>query len=135
MSNSSAAPRLCDVRNTCRSIRANWTSAKRRERRQLAKTRQRQLLGWMAGGVRTRASNVKAPLETRPDRTAYDVPLTKREHQVVRNLTHGLSNREIAECLDISIDTVKEHMQNVRRKLNLSDRTAVAVWAVKKGLV
>ena len=83
----------------------------------------------------TRAGKMKAFLDTRPDPTADDVPLTKREYQVVRNLAHGLSNREIAKCLDISIETVKEHVQNVLRKLDCQGRTAVAVWAVKKGLV
>jgi DNA-binding NarL/FixJ family response regulator len=87
----------------------------------------------LAGG--TRAANMKAFLETRPDPEADDVPLTKREYQVVRNLAHGLSNREIAKSLDISIETVKEHVQNLLRKLAMPDRTAVAVWAVKKGLV
>jgi DNA-binding NarL/FixJ family response regulator len=83
----------------------------------------------------TRAGNMKAFLETRPDPLADEVPLTKREYQVVRNLAHGMSNREIASCLNISIETVKEHVQNVMRKLKLSDRTAVAVWAVKRNLV
>ncbi len=83
----------------------------------------------------TRASDMKTFLETRPDPKADDVPLTKREYHVVRNLALGLSNREIAKSLDISIETVKEHVQNVLRKLDMPDRTAVAVWAVKKGLV
>jgi DNA-binding NarL/FixJ family response regulator len=86
-------------------------------------------------GDDTRASDMKAFLDTRPDPKADDVPLTKREYQVVRNLALGLSNREIAKSLDISIETVKEHVQNVFRKLDLRDRTEVAVWAVKKGLV
>jgi len=83
----------------------------------------------------TRAGDMKAFLETRPDPKADEVPLTKREYQVVRNLAHGLSNREIAKSLDISIETVKEHVQNVLRKLDMPDRTAAAVWAVKKGLI
>ena len=83
----------------------------------------------------TRAGNMKAFLKMRPDPTADEVPLTKREYQVVRNLAHGLSNREIAKCWDISIETVKEHVQNVFRKLALSNRTSVAVWAMKKDLV
>ena len=86
-------------------------------------------------GEATQASDMKAFLDTRPDPTADDVPLTKREYQVVRNLAHGLSNREIAKSLEISVETVKEHMQNVLRKLGMADRTEVAVWAVKKGLV
>ena len=83
----------------------------------------------------TRASTMKAFLDKRADPTADDVPLTKREYQVLRHLAHGLSNREIGKSLDISIETVKEHVQNILRKLDASDRTEVAVWAVKRGLV
>ena len=86
-------------------------------------------------GEGTPASDMKAFLDKRPDPTADDVPLTKREYQVVRNLALGLSNREIAKSLDISVETVKEHVQNILRKLDMADRTMVAVWAVKKGLV
>ena len=50
MNNSPNAPRLQDVRNTCQSIRANWTSAQRRERQQLARTKQRQLIRWLSAG-------------------------------------------------------------------------------------
>src|SRR5207244_79656 len=64
-----------------------------------------------------------------------DIPLTNREVQVVRHVALGLSNREIGRSLDISIETVKEHVQNVLRKLEADDRTEAAVWAVKKGLV
>jgi DNA-binding NarL/FixJ family response regulator len=83
----------------------------------------------------TRAGDMKTFLQTRPDPKADEVPLTKREYQVVRNLALGLSNREIAKSLDISIETVKEHLQNVLRKLDMPDRTAVAVWAMKQGLI
>jgi len=64
-----------------------------------------------------------------------DIPLTNREVQVVRHVALGLSNREIGRSLDISIETVKEHVQNILRKLEAGDRTEAAVWAVKKGLV
>ena len=53
----------------------------------------------------------------------------------MRHVALGLSNREIGRSLEISIETVKEHVQNVLRKLEASDRTEAAVWAVKKGLV
>lgn len=64
-----------------------------------------------------------------------DIPLTNREVQVLRHVAMGLSNREIGASLDISIETVKEHVQNILRKLEASDRTEAAVWAVRKGLV
>jgi DNA-binding NarL/FixJ family response regulator len=61
-------------------------------------------------------------------------PLTPRETDVARQLSFGLTNREIAMALSISQETVKEHVQNLLLKLNLRDRTQAAVWAVRKGL-
>jgi len=83
----------------------------------------------------SRLSEIKQRLTTRLDPTEDDVPLTKREYQVLRHLAYGLSNREIGRSLSISIETVKEHVQNILRKLDAADRTEVAVWAVKRGLV
>lgn len=40
----------------------------------------------------------------------------------------GLSNQEIADSLEISVETVKEHVQNLLRKISVSDRTQAAVW-------
>jgi len=64
-----------------------------------------------------------------------DVPLTQRETQVLRHVALGLSNKEIGRSLDISVETVKEHVQNILRKIAVNDRTQAAVWAVRKGLV
>lgn len=64
-----------------------------------------------------------------------DVPLTRRELQVLQHIAMGLSNREIGSSLDISVETAKEHVQNILRKLNVNDRTQAAVWAVRKELV
>jgi len=63
-----------------------------------------------------------------------DYALTHREMEVLGKLADGLSNNGIAESLEISRETVKEHVQNVLRKLGLSDRTQAAVWAVRSGL-
>ena len=63
------------------------------------------------------------------------VPLTTRETQVLRHVALGLSNKEIGRSLTISIETVKEHVQNILRKIDVADRTQAAVWAVKRGLV
>lgn len=64
-----------------------------------------------------------------------EVPLTQRETQVLRHLALGLSNKEIGNSLSISIETVKEHVQHLLRKIDATDRTQAAVWAVRKGLV
>ncbi|GAB5404230.1 MAG: response regulator transcription factor [Aureliella sp.] len=79
---------------------------------------------------------VQSTMEKRKDRTdSKDIPLTNRELQVLRHIALGLSNREIGTSLEISVETVKEHVQNILRKLDTTDRTAAAVWAVKSGLI
>jgi DNA-binding NarL/FixJ family response regulator len=83
----------------------------------------------------TPLSKMKAELDKRLDPAADDVPLTRREYQVLRHMAFGLSNREIAKSLAISIETVKEHVQNLLRKLKVADRTEAAVWAMQRKLV
>lgn len=61
--------------------------------------------------------------------------LTPRELDVLRALAHGLTNREIAERLVISETTVKTHISSILSKLQLTDRTQAALWAVREGLV
>ena len=64
-----------------------------------------------------------------------EVPLTQRESEVLKQLAYGLTNKEIAQTLHISYETVKEHVQHILRKIGVSDRTQAAVWAVRKELV
>jgi DNA-binding NarL/FixJ family response regulator len=64
-----------------------------------------------------------------------EVPLTQRESEVLRQMAHGLTNKEIAKMLGISYETVKEHVQHILRKVGVTDRTQAAVWAVRKNLV
>jgi DNA-binding NarL/FixJ family response regulator len=64
-----------------------------------------------------------------------EVPLTHRESEVLRQLAHGLTNKEIGQALNISYETVKEHVQHILRKIGVNDRTQAAVWAVRKNLV
>ncbi len=64
-----------------------------------------------------------------------EVPLTQRENEVLRQLALGKTNKEIANELKISYETVKEHVQHILRKVGVSDRTQAAVWAVREGLV
>lgn len=61
--------------------------------------------------------------------------LTNREMQVLRHVSMGLSNREVGKSLGISVETVKEHVQNILRKLSVNDRTQAAVWAVRNELI
>jgi DNA-binding NarL/FixJ family response regulator len=61
--------------------------------------------------------------------------LTRREAEVLRLLVDGLTNNDIAKTLDISYETVKEHIEHIIHKIGVTDRTQAAVWAVRKGLV
>lgn len=61
--------------------------------------------------------------------------LTKREVEVLILLSEGLFNKEIAYKLDISERTVKNHISNIFKKINVSDRTQAAVFAIKNNLV
>jgi len=60
--------------------------------------------------------------------------LTGRETDVLRLVAQGCSNRVIAERLVISEKTVKTHVSNLLGKLNLEDRTQLAIYALKNGL-
>jgi NarL family two-component system response regulator LiaR len=61
--------------------------------------------------------------------------LTTRELEVIRLVARGRSNHEIAEELVISEKTVKSHVSSILGKLNLEDRTQLAIHAIKSGLV
>ncbi|HVC97675.1 MAG TPA: response regulator transcription factor, partial [Pirellulales bacterium] len=74
---------------------------------------------------------VAGAMATREKEKDPEVALTQRETQVLRHLALGLSNKEIGSSLQISIETVKEHVQHLLRKINATDRTQAAVWAVR----
>nr|WP_202434791.1 MULTISPECIES: response regulator transcription factor [unclassified Streptomyces] len=59
--------------------------------------------------------------------------LTEREREVLGLIADGRSNREIARALVLSEKTVKTHVSNILMKLDLSDRTQAALWAVRHG--
>ena len=61
--------------------------------------------------------------------------LTEREMEVLRLIAGGRSNHEIADQLVISEKTVKSHVSNILRKLQLADRTQAAVYAWREGVV
>lgn len=61
--------------------------------------------------------------------------LTKREMEVLKLIAEGLYNKEIADRLTISEKTVKNHVSNIFRKIDVSDRTQAAVFAIRSGYV
>ena len=61
--------------------------------------------------------------------------LTRRELEVLKNLSYGMYNKEIAEKLDISERTVNNHISNIFKKIEVTDRTQAAVFAIRNNLI
>lgn len=61
--------------------------------------------------------------------------LTKREMEVLILVARGLFNKEIAESMNISERTVKNHISNIFKKIDVVDRTQAAVFAIKNNLI
>lgn len=61
--------------------------------------------------------------------------LTARELEVLQMLARGLTNKEIGRALRISCNTVRNHVNNIIAKLDVSDRTEAATTAIHRGLI
>ena len=61
--------------------------------------------------------------------------LTKRELEVLIKVANGMFNKEIAVSLNISERTVKNHISNIFKKIDVSDRTQAAVFAIKNDII
>lgn len=61
--------------------------------------------------------------------------LTKRELEILKQVAEGMFNKEIANNLSISERTVKNHISNIFKKIDVSDRTQAAVFAIKNNIV
>ena len=104
----------------------NATSAKREASAALA-----HLLELGASGDTVRAQRLLAGAA---GNRAPLAGITPREHDVLRLLVDGLTNRQIAERLVVSEHTVHRHVTNILRKLDAPSRTAAAAYAVRAGL-
>lgn len=69
------------------------------------------------------------------DTEGHYIPLSPREMQILEHVTLGMINKEIANKLGISQQTVKNHMTSILKKLNVKDRTQAAVTALRRGWV
>jgi DNA-binding NarL/FixJ family response regulator len=88
--------------------------------------------------MRAYEETVSAPIgrdERRQTNAARDVGLTDRELEILRSLGDGHSNREIAKQLWLAEQTVKFHLTNIYRKLNVSSRTEAVHWAYRHGVL
>jgi NarL family two-component system response regulator LiaR len=89
-----------------------------------------------AGEFSAGSSDYREIIYSLKDRSlSSNINLTPREQQVLRHIAYGLSNDEIAQSMQISVETVKEFVSGVLRKLRVKDRTQAAVWAVRNGVV
>lgn len=61
------------------------------------------------------------------------ISLTDREQEVLALLAQGLTNKDIAQTLFLSVRTVEAHLRNIYDKLDVSSRTEAALWAVSHG--
>jgi DNA-binding CsgD family transcriptional regulator len=61
--------------------------------------------------------------------------LTDREVQVLRLVARGLTNKEVAAALDISVKTAGNHLQSIFEKIGVTTRAAASMFAMQKGLV
>ena len=80
------------------------------------------------------AMGPRADEDPRPPAPSPPGDLTERELEVVALVARGLGNREIAETFVISEKTVKTHIGHILAKLELKDRTQLAIYALKHGL-
>jgi len=87
--------------------------------------------------LRQLADEAQEPAEVPPEplRARLPQPLTPRELEVLELLAQGKTNRDIAEDFVISVGTVKNHVEHLIAKLEVSDRTQAVVRALRLGLI
>lgn len=83
--------------------------------------------------IQQSTSKPVAPTETTPSDHRFN--LTEREKEVLNFIAHGMSNREIAEKLYVSKNTIETHIRNCYKKLFVSNRTMAAHKAKSNGII
>ncbi|MCJ0894156.1 response regulator transcription factor [Rhodococcus sp. ARC_M5] len=75
----------------------------------------------------------RAVEEGRAVERTENVELSPREIEVLRLVSEGLGNQEIADCLHLGVSTVKTHVANLMAKTECNNRVRLAVWAYRRG--
>jgi DNA-binding CsgD family transcriptional regulator len=86
---------------------------------------------WYLERLRERAERWRIPFPAAEEKPALSVILTKREREVALLVASGLTNREIAQRLTLSVRTAENHVERIRSKLGLRTRAQLAVWATQ----
>ena len=86
------------------------------------------------GGLAVAAPGLPGPAEAVTG-SRSPASLSRREREIAGRLALGLSNRQIADELSISVATVERHVANILAKLDFRSRAQVAAWAVEQGLL
>jgi DNA-binding NarL/FixJ family response regulator len=84
--------------------------------------------------ARTNGDSASSPLPVVGGREAESVSLTRREREILALVAEGHSNRQLARMLWVTEQTVKFHLSNIYRKLDVANRTEASRWAHTHGL-
>jgi len=77
----------------------------------------------------------RAAQMVRPGGETVTASLTRRETEILNHIADGMSNKKIASALDISEQTIKNHISSILRKLNANDRAHAVVLAIRHGWI
>ena len=83
----------------------------------------------------SKTPDVPTPITWNPDQSKWPEGLTEREREIIRLISEGLSNKDIADRLCISSITVRHHLTNIFDKLGVSNRQKLLICAHRYGLV
>ena len=81
------------------------------------------------------AENDTFNAEEEPQNVGKDESLSEREKEIVRCIVNGMTNKEVAEQLFISVNTVLTHRKNIARKLSIHSTAGLTIYAIANGIV
>ncbi|MBI1270236.1 response regulator [bacterium] len=90
---------------------------------------------WLDSQIAVKIVSLSRSLLVKGDERGPFQPVSPREMEVLKLVVEGMNNRQIAETLNISVETVKTHIRHLMDKLAVCDRTQMAVKALRSGLI
>ncbi|MFC6465330.1 response regulator [Marinilactibacillus sp. GCM10026970] len=114
--------------------RANGYLLKDGDADELIKSVRSALNGGLAIEDQVAAKLVPSLLEHQSEQLKVDDTLTEREIAIIKRIGEGMNNHEIAESLFLSVGTIKNYISTILLKLELRDRTQIAIYAIKHQL-